>query len=253
MKRLLTALAGIPVTVLLVLYSPDILLACLFAAVSMLCLEEFLNLGKEAIGTRPGPWALVLGGAVTLSFYGDARAVVLTLTFCTLVAAVVSAYSVPLEMSFPKVALALMGFLYCGVLIGFLFWIGRGLVLTLLGAVWIGDAAAYYGGRLLGRHSLAPRISPKKTVEGAFAGLLGSMVAGVVIGVWLTDESSGLLLAASFCAAVSGQLGDLAESALKRSARVKDSSSLLPGHGGMLDRLDSVLFAAPVYFWFFRS
>ena len=146
-----------------------------------------------------------------------------------------------------------MGFVYCGVLLGFLLWLDRRTFLTLLGTIWIGDAAAYYGGRLLGRHLLAPRISPKKTVEGAFAGLIGSIVSGVLLGTWLTGQSSTFLLAASFCAAVVGQLGDLAESALKRSSGVKDSSSLLPGHGGMLDRLDSVLFAAPVYFWFFMS
>ena len=253
MNRVLTALIGVPVTVLLILFSPDVLLAVLVAAVSMLCLEEFLNLGKEALHTRPGPWVLVLGGVVTASFYGGPRLVVLALTFATLLSGVISAFSIPLEKAFPKATLALMGFLYCGVLLGFLLWMSRELVLVMLGAIWIGDAAAYYGGRSLGRHPLAPRISPKKTVEGAFAGLLGSMVAGVVLGVLITDYSSGPLLTAAFFGACSGQLGDLAESAMKRSAGVKDSSSLLPGHGGMLDRVDSVLFAAPVYFWFFSS
>jgi len=253
MNRLLTALIGIPVTVLLILFSPEILLTLLLAGVAVLCFDEFLNLGKASFGTRPGPWALALGGLVTASFYGGPRWVVMALAFAVLAGGVIAAFSAPLEQSFPKAALAFMGFAYCGVLLGFLLWLDRRTLLTLLGTIWIGDAAAYYGGRLFGRHPLAPRISPKKTVEGAFAGLIGSIVSGVLLGTWLTGQSSTSLLAVSFSAAVIGQLGDLAESALKRSSGVKDSSSLLPGHGGMLDRLDSVLFAAPVYFWFFAS
>jgi phosphatidate cytidylyltransferase len=119
--------------------------------------------------------------------------------------------------------------------------------------VWVGDSAAYYGGRIFGRHTLAPRISPKKTVEGAVAGLAGSVAAGVFLERWLISNERVLSMALiCLVAAIAGQIGDLAESALKRSAGVKDSSSLLPGHGGMLDRLDSLLFAAPVFYWFFN-
>jgi phosphatidate cytidylyltransferase len=125
------------------------------------------------------------------------------------------------------------------------------MILVLLGILWIGDAAAYYGGTRLGRQLLAPIISPKKTVEGAFAGLIGSVIAGVVLGVWVAGERSGVLVMASIFTACAGQVGDLAESALKRAAGVKDSSALLPVHGGLLDRLDGLLFAAPVYYWFF--
>jgi len=126
------------------------------------------------------------------------------------------------------------------------------MVIVLLGILWIGDTAALYGGRFMGRHLLAPSLSPRKTVEGAFAGLIASIVAGVILGVWLTDEGSGSLIVASIISASAGQLGDLAESALKRSAGVKDSSSLLPGHGGMLDRIDALLFAAPIL-WFYTA
>jgi phosphatidate cytidylyltransferase len=142
---------------------------------------------------------------------------------------------------------------YCCVLLGFLVWLPRHLVLVLMGTIWAGDAAAYYGGRALGRHKLAPTISPNKTVEGSIAGLAGSVLAGVGLGSLLLSFPIALLAIASFAAGIAGQLGDLAESALKRSAGVKDSSSLLPGHGGMLDRLDSLLFAAPVFFWFFHQ
>jgi phosphatidate cytidylyltransferase len=122
-----------------------------------------------------------------------------------------------------------------------------------MGVIWAGDAAAYYGGRALGRHKLAPIVSPNKTIEGSIAGLAGSILAGIVLGSWLLQRQISFLVLASLAAATAGQLGDLVESALKRSAGVKDSSSLLPGHGGMLDRLDSLMFAAPVFFWFFHS
>jgi phosphatidate cytidylyltransferase len=252
-KRLLTALVGIPATILLVLYAPTSVFSLVLAGTTALCIEELLVLGAGRDGVRPGRWALILGGAVTVSFQWGALWVVGALTLGMLASATVTAFTVPLEKAFPKAALALMGILYIALPLGFLLWLRRELVIALLATIWIGDAAALYGGRLMGRHALAPRISPKKTIEGAFAGLIASVIAGVLLGVWLTDETPGRLLSAAFFAAVAGQVGDLAESALKRSSGVKDSSTLLPGHGGMLDRLDGLLFAAPVYYWFFMS
>lgn len=251
MKRLLTALVGIPITVLLTLYSPQWLFALVLAAVGAACLEELMDLGAVRLSTRPGRWVLLLGAAVTASFAGGPSWVLGAIAVTMLVAAGVTTFSVSLEESLPKAALAIFGVIYCCFLLGFLLVMRREMVLAVLGIVWIGDAAAFYGGRLTGRHLLARTISPKKTVEGAFAGLIGSVIAGVVLGVWLVKEAPGTLLIASLVAGGAGQLGDLAESALKRSAGVKDSSSVLPGHGGMLDRLDSLLFAAPVYYWFF--
>jgi phosphatidate cytidylyltransferase len=253
MKRLLTALVGVPATVLLTLYSPNWLFGLLLAVAAAACFEELLVLGSSRLGARPGRWILLLGAAVTFSFAYGPSWVMAALAVSMLVSAGVTTFSVSLDEAMPKTALAVLGIVYCCFLPGFLILLRPQMVIVLLGVVWIGDAAAFYGGRLTGRHLLARTISPKKTVEGAFAGLIGSVVAGVVLGVWLGKESSGTLLIASFAAGCVGQIGDLAESALKRSAGVKDSSSLLPGHGGMLDRLDSLLFAAPVYYWFFHS
>jgi phosphatidate cytidylyltransferase len=125
-------------------------------------------------------------------------------------------------------------------------------VLLLFAIIWIGDSAAFYVGRALGRHSLAAKVSPKKTIEGSAAGLIGSVVAGV-IGAFFLGESWLQVAGISAATAIAGQVGDLAESVLKRSAGVKDSSSILPGHGGILDRLDSLFFAAPVFYWFFNA
>jgi phosphatidate cytidylyltransferase len=116
---------------------------------------------------------------------------------------------------------------------------------------WVGDIAAYYVGRSVGRHKLAPRVSPKKSWEGAAASLAASVVfGGFYLGRFLPAVPLAQSLALSAAANVAGQFGDLSESALKRGAGVKDSSSLLPGHGGWLDRVDSTLFALPIVYLF---
>jgi phosphatidate cytidylyltransferase len=121
------------------------------------------------------------------------------------------------------------------------------LVLT----VAVSDSMQYFTGRALGRRPLAPAISPKKTIEGAIGGFVFGGVFLAVVGIWWLPQMSMALRAAVGVAIVAaGIAGDLFESMLKRSAGVKDSSALIPGHGGILDRLDALLFAAPVYYYF---
>jgi len=154
-------------------------------------------------------------------------------------------------------ALAEMGFqalalLYLPFLLGHLVWLrllsgGEWWVLWLLAVIFAGDTAAYYTGRSFGRHRLSPRVSPGKTWEGTAGGLAASLLAGVAAGVGLLPEAPLRLLAPlALTLGGVGVLGDLFESMLKRLAQVKDAGSLLPGHGGLLDRLDSLLFAGPV-------
>jgi phosphatidate cytidylyltransferase len=121
----------------------------------------------------------------------------------------------------------------------------------LLAVVFSGDTAAYYVGRAVGRHKLCPGISPGKTVEGALGGLGASLLAGCLFNAyWLSAFSWPLCVSLVLLMGVMGQLGDLVESMLKRSAAIKDSGCLLPGHGGVLDRIDGLLFAAPVLYYF---
>lgn len=168
-----------------------------------------------------------------------------------------------IERAPERIAATLFGVIYLGFTLSFcvllralpngLAWICVGLAV-----VWIGDTAAYLGGRAFGRHKLHERVSPKKTWEGSIAGLFGSVAAALVVRAVLVqlDLWSGAPLRVTDCIAVGlfggmlGQIGDLAESLLKRAVGVKDSGTMFPGHGGMLDRIDALLFALPgVYFY----
>ena len=251
MKRVLTALVGIPLVLAATIYAPDWLFALLVGLFAALCFEELLTIGNARFGTRPGRWVVVLGAAVTASFLGGPGWVLTTLALSLLISLAVIGLGSRLDACVANFALTCLGLAYCCVLLGFLALLSRDSVIVLFSIVWAGDSAAYYGGRALGRHKLAPRISPNKTVEGAIAGLIASVIAGILMGRWLLEESIATLAIAALLSAVAGQIGDLAESALKRSAGVKDSSAILPGHGGILDRLDSLLFAAPVFFYLF--
>jgi phosphatidate cytidylyltransferase len=148
----------------------------------------------------------------------------------------------------------LFGAIYIGWLLGYAIWLqgradGPQLVLFLVGVTWAGESAAYLVGSSVGRHRLAPILSPGKTVEGAIAQVIVSIAAALALGFWLLP-ACGLLGAAGagVVLGVIGQVGDLAESAIKRSIGTKDTGDLIPGHGGMLDRIDSLLFNAPALY-----
>jgi phosphatidate cytidylyltransferase len=128
--------------------------------------------------------------------------------------------------------------------------VGSYLLFFSLVITWAGDTAAYFVGRSIGRHPFAPHLSPKKTWEGALASLLGSVTVALIASHWVNDATFGLLGMAA-AGNIAGQIGDLLESAYKRSAGVKDSGALLPGHGGVLDRIDALILAIPVvwYYW----
>jgi phosphatidate cytidylyltransferase len=156
-----------------------------------------------------------------------------------------------------RAGILVMAPVYVGVPLGGLAWIHIGYgplpMVLLLAVVAISDSTQYFAGRALGRRKMAPTISPGKTIEGAMGGVVAAAIAGAVLApMWVigVNWAEGLVLGLLLCAA--GIAGDLFESLLKRSAGVKDSSSLIPGHGGVLDRIDAHLFAAPVYVLFLR-
>ncbi len=154
------------------------------------------------------------------------------------------------------------GVVYIGLLYPFVYKVGEGFdtiaggdcLLFLFGLLWIGDTAAMGIGSWLGRHKLAPTVSPNKTVEGFIGGLLGALAVGLLMHFWrLPQIGLGHILIIALGCSLFGQLGDLVESMWKRSLGIKDSSRVIPGHGGVLDRFDSLLFAAPFMYFYLRT
>src|SRR5438477_4515621 len=190
MNRVLTGVVAISIVLVVTLFAPDWAFALSIGLVSALAAEEFMSLGATRGVGRPGKWFVVLVGMVGASFIGGAEWVLTSLALSVLVLLTVTMFTGSMETALGRSAIGLGAVLYCGFTLGFVVMLPRELVLLLVGIVSVGDSAAYYGGRSFGRHAIAPKISPKKTVEGAIVGLAGSMLAGGIAGVFFLGEPS---------------------------------------------------------------
>jgi phosphatidate cytidylyltransferase len=292
LKRILTAVVLIPIVLLLVLRAPVPALAVVAALVALLAVQELLKL-SEGYGIRPFRWPTYVFVAAFFVFLaldpGNDKPLLSTAIFIYSAgfAAAMAAFvfltigmrRADLSSAIPAALASAFAFVYVALPLGFLVQIrqqplGAGLLLYLLLLVWAGDIFAYFVGRSLGRHLMSPRISPKKTWEGAIASLLASLAVGLLLYKYALPISTAFLsahlierrdgffalekpplwpvLLLSAALNVAAQLGDLVESLIKRGAGVKDSGTILPGHGGILDRIDALLFAAPVL-WYFAA
>lgn len=255
-QRELTAAVLIPAVLALLVAGPEWGWALLVAAATLLALLEFYGM------LRGHGWAVprLLGVAILLGLLAAAYLKSPTAVFLGLVGialfglpTLVMFSSPPVETLLPASASAVFSTLYVaagGAAVVGLRAVGWKPVVFLLAVVWAGDSAAYYAGRKWGRRKLAPVVSPKKTWEGFWGQLAGGGAAGALV-VALTATGRGLApiaVAAGLGVVLSAAavVGDLVESTFKRSCEVKDSGTLLPGHGGLLDRLDSLLYAGPV-------
>ncbi len=319
MKRVLTAVVLIPLVILALFRVPLWLFTLLVLGVALLAAKEYFDIARGS-GFRPFPVigyiALILSfgvfylvsyvvaqiaatvpaegasigvdvtafGVTGAWLFGAVSVVLLLAPFAFLMASLVRN---PISRALPDAAVSYMALPYIALTLGALPILRSGrngalFLLYLMLLVWCGDIAAYYVGRAIGRHKLAPRISPGKTWEGSIASVVGAVIVGLLLFHYINPIADGfcsahllqaaagrfrsaspdgpgvfamapLWLVAVFgvCVNVSAQLGDLVESALKRGAGLKDSGTLLPGHGGVLDRIDALLFALPVGLLFY--
>lgn len=291
-KRIVTAVVLIPIVLLLVLSAPIPILAAVAGAVALITVHEFLRL-TEGYGVQPFLKPTYIFVAVFFVLLALDRGndkpllstaiLIYTLGFSAAIAAFVfltiGMQRQQLASAYPAASTSVFAFTYIALPLGFLVQLreqpsGAFLVIYLLLVVWAGDIFAYFIGRALGQHLMSPRVSPKKTWEGAVASIIASVAVGTIFFHYSLPISSFFLRAhliqprdgifglqkpplwptmvLSAVLNVAAQLGDLVESLLKRGAGVKDSGGILPGHGGMLDRIDALLFAAPVL-WYYAA
>jgi phosphatidate cytidylyltransferase len=255
-KREVTTLIAGPVAIWIIGWAPEAVFDGFLALIAALALYEFLELGRNKGFQLPTPLCLAVMLFIVAAFVFEPVSVEMGV-FVTLL--VIPAWYVlgrnELEQALPSSAIAVMATLYVGMLGGSIirlhkdFTVGWKLVLFLLVVVWIGDAGAYYVGKNFGKHRLSPRISPKKSIEGLVGGCITAIIAAMVIQATFFHEMPRHHAAiAGVILSLTGVIGDLAESMWKRSADVKDSGTLIPGHGGFLDRFDSIFFTAPILY-----
>jgi len=292
LKRIATALVLIPIVLVLILRAPVPVLAVVAGVVALLTIQEFLKL-TESYGVQPlriltYTFAGIFFLLLALNF-GNEKPLLSTAVFvyCLGFAAAIAPFifltramrNENLSSGYPAAAASVFAFTYIALPMGMLVqlrqqWAGAFYLLYLLLVVWAGDIFAYFVGKSMGRHLMAPRISPKKTWEGAGASLVASIGVGWLLFHYALPLSSALLrvglierrdgifalerpamgpiILLTIVLNIAAQLGDLVESLIKRGAGVKDSGAILPGHGGMLDRIDALLFAAPVL-WYYAA
>lgn len=284
LKRVLTALALIPLVLLLVLRAPVPVVVFVAAVVALLAIHELIKL-SEAYGIRPlrlptyifvmlfflliaiSPGSTPLLSTSTFAFIALSAAVLTPFLFLA-----IAMRRDELASAFPAAAVAAFSFVYIALPMASLAqireqWQGSFYLLYLLLLVWAGDIFAYFIGKSVGTRRMSPRVSPNKTWEGAMASVVASVAVGMLMFHYAVPVSSALLhahlidlrdgvftepssllpvIVLSVVLNLAAQFGDLVESLIKRGAGAKDSGAILPGHGGMFDRIDALLFAAPV-------
>jgi phosphatidate cytidylyltransferase len=270
MKRILTALVALPILLYTVWSQTPYFFVVLTAGAVVVALVEFYSIAAKA-GCKPQSESGYAAALIVIaSFVFDEPVLTVAALAALVIWSLGAAIFRPdnLKTALLSVSATVFGVIYVALLAACLIGVRMipdsatktlvphlaSKILTMFFAiVMLTDTGAYYTGRTLGRHKLAPRVSPGKTIEGAIGGFVTAVVAGFLCKLTFFPEipiAHAMALGAAL--GVIGQFGDLAESLLKRGANVKDSGTLLPGHGGMLDRVDSLLFCAPVLYFYSR-
>lgn len=257
LKRVVTALITAPLLVLLILRGTEPVFSFLVLVIVSVGLWEYFSFAEKSGLSVPVWLGILLGTLIVLTSY--------RFSFPHMLFALVLAITISLTYfmlnfhtygnPFCSAGIFITGLVYIPFFLSHLVFIrhlamGRIWVIFLMAVVFAGDIAAYYVGSLLGRHKLYKSVSPGKTIEGAIGGLAASVATAYLFRIYLLDWLSPLqTLTIAITIAVTAQIGDLVESMLKRAVGVKDSGRILPGHGGMLDRMDGVIFSSPLLFY----
>lgn len=259
LKRILSGVVALPIFFAVIYWGHPFWFFLLAVLAILIGTYEYFTMASH-IGAEGFPRSgLVLSFLLTVCFYFQGQFISewLILSLIVISAAwMVSETNIKLAVD--QMAYTLWGVIFVAGTLGHFILIrqmenGSFYLLYVFMVVWIGDIASFYGGQRFGKRQLSPVISPKKTVEGAFLGILGSLLAGLAAQSWFLSNIllSHCLIMAFFCGII-GQFGDLTESILKRNAGIKDSGDLIPGHGGILDRVDGLIFAGPFFYYYVK-
>lgn len=264
-QRIAVAIVCIPGILFLVFRGGDFFLYFILLLVAVGISEFLIRGGTPAYS----PFFMVPFVGVIAAVYLTAAGDAIVGAFCLLgiflvVGILLAVGKDPVDRLFSRLTYIVWGSFYLGLLYPFVYLIrgdagwmepapGRWWLFLLLGSLWVGDTAAMFFGKSFGRHKLAPAVSPNKTIEGFIGGFVGVLVVAMVFKIfWLQNFAAYHFIVISLLVGLFGQLGDLVESLWKRSLDIKDSSPIIPGHGGVLDRFDSLLFAAPVLYLYLK-
>jgi len=274
-QRVLTAAILTPIVVAIIWKGPNWLIAIVSAVVALLALWEFFSVAEHHGFHAYRLWtSLAAVGIIGQQFYASRMASIDNLGdilvrvprinlemvlfgYVLGVAAIALGNRRPMSEVLPAISISGAGLLFIVLPFSAVIrlhgvdTLGPMLLLFTVVVVWVGDTVAYLVGRSIGRWKLAPEVSPNKTWEGAIANFLGALLVAAIFGYWSQIPPVHMLIMACL-GSFAGQIGDMFESAWKRSASVKDSGSILPGHGGMLDRIDALILAAPAVWYYFQ-
>ena len=258
MKRVLSGVVFLPVFFAIVYWAPPYVFFLLAASASVIGCYEFFQMASNMGIHGFYKTGMVISFLLCLGFYVDPGLAFPIICLSVLAACLTWLITEKnIKVAANQIAYTVFGIIFVAGLLGHFILIrnleaGRSLIFFSIAIVWFGDTTAYYGGRAFGKRPLSYIVSPKKTIEGSFFGLLGSLVAGLLANLVFSIDIplNHCLIMALFCGMI-GQFGDLTESIMKRNAGVKDSGQLIPGHGGILDRVDGLMFGGPFFYYYY--
>jgi len=270
LTRIISSAFGI-ILLVIVMIAPEIWFDVALAIIALIAMSE-LNSAFKSRELKPIEWlgygsvlfVLLLRVALSLEFCSNKVAFLLVLGFSLMVIYLMFTKIVLSnnKINFVDASVTILSILYVTFLFSFLGFTrhmidGRFIVWFVFIGGWVTDVSAYFSGRLLGRNKLIPEISPNKTVEGSVGGLIGCIIVTVIYGLSIKSYlkvDMGILhfIVLGMFTSIFAQLGDLTASAIKRTTKIKDYGDIMPGHGGVIDRFDSILFVAPIVFFFFK-